>query len=204
MRFSTCQFPPAWKTLAGVRFRSYNNHIVWNRNHNVARLVSEEDWDWASANQSQVSAPLEARTAILGDKRRAAAWILRMLSLDAAVIWCGLIERDPAFLRAVWSVVFQTAKRSAAVQPTAIRTEDRFSSEYDAVTCEQWEWYKYSDGIEPMQARLPDPGPDWTLTFDNDGETPIQPPSPNVRRDRKRRPRRERLAQKRRQKKSVN
>lgn len=169
-------FPPAWKEIVGVAF-SFHRTPVWNRRHKVVRLVSEESWRWAQANQQGNNDPLELQAEILKNPPRAAAWILRMLELRARDLWRGLIDRDAEFLHAVWRALFSRTKAIHANPPLAMWHEESTQSRLRVISPTAWDVYdsfQDNSAAQIVERLMPDPGPNWTLRIGSEADALIK------------------------------
>jgi hypothetical protein len=134
---------------------------VWNRVHRLFALSDREGVDWCHKYLANSLDPLASRDELLGDRGRAASWILLCLEHALNELWDGLKERDPQFLKEVWRTVFgPSADREQPWREVCQWVEDVPNSRLRVLTPEGWFVYRNSVEIEP---RVPDSGKDWTL-----------------------------------------
>ena len=162
-------FPPTWSQIVAVEF-PFRSTAIWNRDHYLVRLISEEAWRWARHSQKRHDDPLALRTELLKDRARAAAWIVRMLELGARELWLGLSDRDVEFLSAVWRVAFLSEKTTDGSTAVAMWVDDASDSRLRVVTPSAWDLYRVDriSGSEQTDRWMPDPGPDWTLLVERE------------------------------------
>jgi hypothetical protein len=170
-----CPFPPNWKHLCGVRFGSYSGQYesssVWNPANVVVETVTTEAWNWCEkAFHASSLDPLPLKGPLLIDSARAASWILMSLDAGQFDIWDGLSDRDPDFLPTLWKTIFGFEKKQSDQRVPLIFhwVEDSADSRLRVLSPTDWIAHYNYKARETIQGFLPDPGPEWTLSFDDE------------------------------------
>lgn len=123
---STCQFPPNWKSLCGVKFETYSGMTtyLWNPKHALFKYLDRDGWAWSQEKSNghlmfgqKTFDPLGHKDEVLNSRSRAAAWVVRMIRDGKGEQWDLLKERDSSFLPQLWALLFgpEEAEKRASV-----------------------------------------------------------------------------------------
>ena len=170
--FASCRFSPKWKHVTGMLFNHsmHKTKAIWNPAHTLVRLVTEQAISWVVESDAANRDPLDLGRELSNDVARIAAWILKMLESGEAAIWNGLNERNPRFLKDLWTVLYPNRQSSVAPTPLAFWVEETHRSRLRVVTPESWRTLTLENAEEREECDqlMPDPGPAWTLVSDDD------------------------------------
>jgi len=165
------EFPPGWTCLTGVS--SYSSARidllnVWNQDHPLIRSCSPEAWEWIMGADLQTADPLDFRSELLEEPSRAAAWMIHSLMRSSHLVWEGLIDREPSFLRELWAAVNGLDE----IEKISFwRSQSSESGELIVATPSTWSVHYRREGYEKLREHLPLPGEEWQLLAAEDPAT---------------------------------
>lgn len=160
------KFPDSWRDVAAVTVHAVKSSgvmEVWSDDHPVAMTVSTEAWQWCKQHVRPYGDPAGHHAHILKDPSYAASWLMYVSTHHAREMWNGLAEREPAFVRNVWSLAFGGDEH--ADRPIiAMRIAGRL--EVNVITPAKWEEIELPGGdAARVLSLLPEPGHEWTVGF---------------------------------------
>ncbi len=163
----TAAFPPSWANLCGVRLPQFGpaghglDH-VWNSAHPLIRLADADAWQLGAERFAGVHNPEKSRAELLSRPALAASWLLHCLLGTRQRIF----QRVPELTKRVWELLGDTIPANEWTGEILQWVEDSgMNSQLRIVTAAGWEpfYWKMQKDRATIEARLPDPGPEWTV-----------------------------------------
>jgi hypothetical protein len=159
----TCEFPPEWRSVIGVRFTKYaddESAAVWNKDHALVQNCTTEAWHFVG----EASIPEDVREfakAHLNTSARASAFLMSLTSTSrgySSDVWQGFKDRFADVLRDLWGLAFGATKNQ--FRPILIWVEDSSDSRLRYITPESWDVFKETRDI---LKHMPIPSRSWIV-----------------------------------------
>ena len=125
--------------------------------------VNASGWEWCKEKFRKSLDPLPHKASLLADKGKVSSWVILCLKQEQFEIWDGLKDRDPTFLRDVWSILFPAQKEAQTSNAIYEWVEDPTDSRLRILTPESWSASRPHKSKD-LHDILPIPSPEWCVT----------------------------------------
>ena len=171
-RPNSCRFPPKWNRVGtlSLRFRWTGSGIMLMNPDHPFSQVDLSDFEEPQSREHFVAKfpnPREKRALYLTDRGLAMKWLLSIGLIIDMKTWGALVERDRAFLDAVWEFVFPDVPPGQPIYFLAAHRDEFFEDDRCRIIELSPSGIERYFGADEARCVLPDPGDEWKLVIDN-------------------------------------
>jgi len=161
--FLKARFPDSWFEVCGVWLTDYPNisakTMVWNVKHPLVSKFDTAGWEWVTTNMNSSTDPIAIGDKLLESQSRSAAWVADCLEKRASDLWQGIVDREPQFLRKIWTLLFGDLASSLKLK---VWMEIDYGPGISLVSPDQWTYLKENHTRRDPKL-IPDVSSDWLL-----------------------------------------